>query len=251
MNDGAILISPGSTDVSLVVWLYNALTGALEIGLTETDLNMGYVRIEDDNDVTIQSVENCVALASPALTDPHLDKGCEEIGLGAYRIDVKDEAFAAGAIGGSIIITHDSGTVLTAKIDWQADPAVALCTTIADDNPDGSSTDSTFTLAAGSANDDEYNNMIITVKDISGGVISSRRITDYAQSTKKVTVDYPFEFAIAIGDIVTIWADTYSQTAGFAAVSEIADAVWDELQNDHLTQGTTGQRLQHSGRGRY
>jgi len=41
------------------------------------------------------------------------------------------------------------------------------------------------------------------------------------------------------------------ETAGAAAAGEIADAVWDESDSDHLAAGSKGQRLHHSGGGRY
>lgn len=128
-------------------------------------------------------------------------------------------------------------------------PAIALETTVANADPDGSDADGTFTLAKGSANDDEYNNMVIAVSDVSGGVTASRRITDYTGATKKITVDYPFEFPIADGDYVRIWADTYSTTAGAAAAGEIADAVWEESQTEHVTAGSMGASQKRKGDG--
>jgi hypothetical protein len=113
--------------------------------------------------------------------------------------------------------------------------------------------DSVFRLAAGSSDNDAYNNMVVSITDVSNGDTRSRRITDYVGSTKQVTVDYDFEFALATSpaDVVRIWAGTYSQTAGAAAVSEIADAVWDEAEVAHMTIGSTGLKQHHSGKGRY
>ncbi len=118
MNDGAILVKLGRTSVTLLIWLYNATTGALETGVTITDLNMDYIRIGTDNDVTIAGETNLTALAN--LTDAYAANKAYEIGHGAYRIDVPDAAFAVGVNYGSIIITHDDDTILPAKIDWYA-----------------------------------------------------------------------------------------------------------------------------------
>ncbi len=125
---------------------------------------------------------------------------------------------------------------------------VALETTILDANPDGSNTDVTFTLSAGSTDDDEYNNMVIAVTDVSGGVVSARRAVDYVGASKKVSVDAAFEFPLADGDRVRLWASTYSQTADAAAISDIADAVWNETQSDHLAEGSTGAKQDRSDR---
>ena len=121
MNSGVMLIEKGSTDVTLQIKLYNNTNGSLETGVTETDLDLYYIRVEDDEDVTISAKADCVALATPALTDPHLDNGCEEIGQGYYRIDIPDAAFATGATTGSIIIVDGSATpvVMPATIDFQ------------------------------------------------------------------------------------------------------------------------------------
>jgi len=121
MNDGAIFIALGSTNVSLIFKLYNATTGALETGITVTDLNIDYIRVETDNDVTIAGNTNLTALS--ALTDAHANNKALEIGQGYYRVDTPDAAFAVGAIGGAVIITHDSDTTLPATIDWQANLA--------------------------------------------------------------------------------------------------------------------------------
>ncbi len=118
MNDGAILITLGSTDVTFQIKLYNATTGALETGVTITDLNIDFIRVETDNDVTIAGETSLTALS--ALTDAHADNKALEIGQGYYRIDIPDTAFAAGAFSGSVVITHDSDTTLPATIDWLA-----------------------------------------------------------------------------------------------------------------------------------
>lgn len=122
---------------------------------------------------------------------------------------------------------------------------LALETTIADDNPDGSSTDQTFTLAAGSTNNDEYKNMAISVTDVSGAVVSTKRVTDYVGGAiKKITVDEAFEFPLAIGDRVRIWADTYSQTAEAATVSDIVTGLLSADARSYKTPGTFGYEIQ-------
>lgn len=97
MSKEQYVIKAGSTDVSLPVLLLDAYTGEPKTGLTETNLDLQWIRVETDNDVTLEAKHDLIALATPALTDPHLDYGCEEIGLGYYRVDLPDGIFAAGA----------------------------------------------------------------------------------------------------------------------------------------------------------
>jgi len=212
----------------------------------------GTIKIYKDNNTTEMTTEG---VAAAVTLDQEFDG---RTGEHMITIDISDDTdtgfFAAGhdysvyVEGATIDAITGVGMLLGVFSIENRNNELALRTTIADDDPDGSSIDQTFTLAAGSTNDDEYNNMVVSVKDISGGVIASRRVTDYDGSTKKITCDYPFEFPLAIGDVVKIYADTYSQTAGAAAVSEIADAVWDESEADHKTKGTMGFKQVRSDR---
>ena len=114
---GVLKIKPGTTDVTLAIPLYDA-SDDLVASITITDLNIYYIRVETDNDVTISSVANLTALT--ALTDAHGDNKAYEIGQGYYRLDIPDAAFAVGADHGVIIITHDSSTSQPTTIHWQS-----------------------------------------------------------------------------------------------------------------------------------
>ncbi len=129
-------------------------------------------------------------------------------------------------ISGDIVVVYEGGAFRGGR---EYEINVALETTIADDNPDGSSSDQTFILADGSGSNDEYNSMIVSVTDITGNVVASRRIVDYTGANKKIEVDSPFEFPLAIGDKVRIWADTYSQTATVELIDDIVTAIADIL----------------------
>lgn len=86
-----------------------------------------------------------------------------------------------------------------------------------------------FTLTAGSTDNDAYNHAIIVVQDANSQIQKCQGvIADYTGSTKTVAlVRDPAVFAMAVGDIVTI----------MAADSE---AVWDELRANHTASGTFG-----------
>ena len=227
MNDGAISITLGSTDNTFQIKLRNATTGALEPGLTVTDLNIDYIRVESDNDVTIAGEANMTDLGS--LTASHTDNGAFEVGHGYYRIDVPDAAFALGAVYGSIIITHDNDTVLPATIDWQRSSwdeiltaavhnistsagrrlrDLATSVIITGTSPDTSGTTNTSTLIEldndASSDDGAYDPANIAI--VNGtGMGQSRQIFEYTGATKlayvnrdwKVVPDSTSEYVIS------------------------------------------------------
>jgi len=96
------LIDEGKTDITLPVRLYDAFNGNPKTGLTIANLQIRYIRVEDDNDVTISSWTSLAVLG--ALTDAHADNYGYEIGEGYYRIDVPDAVCAAGASRASLLV---------------------------------------------------------------------------------------------------------------------------------------------------
>jgi hypothetical protein len=123
MNNGNLQIKKNSTDVTLSVLLRDAFNGSPKTGVTLANLDMYYIRVETDNDVTISSKIDITALTG--LTDPHTDNKAFEIGYGFYRIDLPDAVFAEGANRGNIIIIDGTaGTILQANIDFEIDSMV-------------------------------------------------------------------------------------------------------------------------------
>lgn len=92
----------GQTDYTVLILIRDSTTGAPKTGLTNASagIDVCYVRVETDNDVTVTAGAP-VALATPALTDPHLDWGFLEVDAtnapGLYRLDLADGVFATGA----------------------------------------------------------------------------------------------------------------------------------------------------------
>ena len=117
MND-KILHKVGNTDLTVTVWLQDATSGALKTGVTETDLDYRYIRIETDNDVVITNAANVTALS--ALTDAHADGKMLEIAEGAYRLDIPDAMVAAGAELAQIVVWDAAGdTILPMVLEIQ------------------------------------------------------------------------------------------------------------------------------------
>ena len=97
-----IIHKAGKVDLTAIVWLRDSTTGALKTDVTLANLDYRYIRVENDNDVTISAAADIVALGG--LTDPHMDGRMYEIGEGAYRLDIPDAAVAAGANFAAIIV---------------------------------------------------------------------------------------------------------------------------------------------------
>ena len=116
--------------------------------------------------------------------------------------------------------------------------AVALRTTIA-----GNITpDTAFDITDGPAIADILFNAVIEIYDISGGFSVSRRISAYTVG-RNVTLDTDAGFALVAGDAIRIWASSYEGEIGTVATDQIADAVWDEILDDHQINRSTGRRL--------
>ncbi len=256
----------GSTNVTVTVWLQDATTGALKTGVTTTDLDYHYVRIETDNDVTISGAANITACAS--LTADHVDATMYEIGVGAYRLDIPDAMLTAGADYAAIYIWDAaSGVILPVVQEIQLNLTTVVETGVAtkldtaipgsptadsinqriaavDDlmqaSGDGDlaavlvdtgttipallgdidssvlqtttiallTSQTVFTLAAGSADDDAYNDCLIVVQDASTAVQKAvGLILDYVGSGKTITLSAdPGIFTMANGDKVSIVA---------------------------------------------
>lgn len=140
---------------------------------------------------------------------------------------------------GDIIMGFHNGIFLGSEI---YEPKTVLVTTIADPDPaGGSTTDAVFDLVKGLTDNDSYFNSIITVQTLAAGEVDNRRVIDYVGgSTFRVTVDFPFPFALSAGDAVKIWANAYDSFSGPSA-AENAIAVWAALKATNKDPGSMGQ----------
>ena len=146
----------------------------------------------------------------------------------------------------SLIVPNDRiiGFHNTVELDsevWM--PNAVVVTEVSDPAPDGgSTTDMVFDIAKGILSDDEFDNHIVTIQDISGGDSANRRIVSYkiVDENRRVTVDFPFEFPLTAGDTVIIRAGTYDSFSGPSA-SEITTAVWLASRAANKAVGSMGQ----------
>lgn len=124
----------GQTDYTVVVKITD-ITGAEVVGLVNTDIDIAYLRVETDNDVTTSDV---TPASLSALTDAHTDWGFKEISAtdhpGLYRLDVADAVFAAGAWEAVVTITDASGTdFYSVDVGFRLGPVEANMTQIDSD----------------------------------------------------------------------------------------------------------------------
>lgn len=126
-----------------------------------------------------------------------------------------------------------NGTAVTASSGL---PQLLQSTTIAT-----LASQTSFTLTAGSADNDAYNNAIAVITDSSTSTQKAvGTVSDYVGSTRTVTLSAdPGIFTMAVGDTIEIIAALGS--AGSApSAADIADAVWEEAQADHTTVTSFG-----------
>lgn len=100
-----------------------------------------------------------------------------------------------------------------------------------------------FTLTAGSADDDAYNGALVVVTDASTSTQKAvGQVSDYTGSTRTVTLSAdPGIFTMAVGDSIAIVA--VGQATASVDTAAIADAVWDEALSGHTTAGSAGKAV--------
>lgn len=208
--------------------------GAAGAGLTAVPWNAAW-------DVEVQSEVNDALVA---LGLDHL------VGAAVTGTDVVDDSIIAKLVSSSATADWDTYVNTTEALQALRDRGDAAWTTGAGGNPPQLLQETTiatlasqtsFTLTAGSADNDAYNNAIIVIEDQSTAVQKAvGTISDYVGSTKTVTLSAdPAIFTMAVGDTVKIIA-ALGAAGSAPTAAAIADAVWDEAQADHVAAGSMG-----------
>lgn len=190
-----------------------------------------------------------------------------ETGIHGFSIDTSDNTTAGfWAPGNDYMIVVSTITVnaqtvrvlRTFSIENRGGDDILNRTTIAT-----LASQTSFTLTAGSADNDAYNGCTCIVQDASSVVQKAvGLVRDYTGASKTVTLQFdPAVFTMAAGDYITIKAGNFVNqlmddgTATFDrttdslqafkdAVStdaQIADAVWDEARAGHVAAGSFGE----------
>ena len=101
-----------------------------------------------------------------------------------------------------------------------------------------------FTLTAGSADDDAYNDAIAVITDSATSTQKAvGTVSDYTGATKTVTLSAdPAIFTMAAGDTIEIIA-ALGAAGSAPSAAQVADAVLDEALSGHATAGTLGKAI--------
>lgn len=236
-------ILKGSINVTRYIMLRDSADGTPETGYTITNLDLQYTRNRTapaaKADATALAATDSVYGANKAI---QIDATSSP---GLYRVDWPDGAFATGV---DKVILVVSGTGLDPAVeeielvDYDPEDAVRLGLTalpnaaadaagglpisdaggldmdaiggsdrllMIDTTIDTLSSQTSFTLASGSTDDDAYNNCTIVVEDVSTSTQKAvGLVSDYTGSTKAVTLKYdPAVFVMADTDKVYILAE--------------------------------------------
>lgn len=214
-----------SREIKVFISDSSSLTGAGLTGVAFGDITAHYIREGDAGETEITLATMTVGT--------WVTGGFKEINAatmaGWYSFGVPDACLAAGA--GDCDIHLEGATdmaPLPLEIQLKDDADVLQRTTI-----DTLASQTSFTLTAGSGDNNAYNNLPIIIEDATTGAQKAvGGVSNYVGSTKGITlVRNPGIFTMAVGDKVTILAGA---TAG---------TVWDET-----LIGSTHNKVNSAGR---
>lgn len=108
--------------------------------------------------------------------------------------------------------------------------------------------DTVFDLTDGSPSDDIYKNNALSIEDVSGDILEdqSGKCTEYGGTNKRVTIDRNCAFALAAGDIVRIYRQTYASTVAAGGGPTFAEIMGGSLSSYNTPQ-TLGYEVQQAG----
>lgn len=154
--------------------------------------------------------------------------------LETHLTDIKGATFSGST--DSLEAIRDRGDAAWTTGAGSTPPQLLQSTTIAT-----LASQTSFTLTAGSADDDAYNGAIAVITDSATSTQKAvGTVSDYTGSTKTVTLSAdPGIFTMAVGDTIEIIAALGST----ATAAQIADAVLDEALSGHTTAGSLGKAI--------
>lgn len=130
-------------------------------------------------------------------------------GARSFTCYVQDGKVGTAVVTNEKLFTFNTGVWATLDTIADEDRTVLVSTTIAT-----LSTQTSFTLTAGSAEDDAYNGMVAVIEDASTAVQKAvGTVSDYTGSTKTITLSAAPAFTIATSDNVRILASGTGATA--------------------------------------
>lgn len=239
-------------DTATKVWLDTSITietyghasamHAFDLDVAIQDVN---VASSDDIGLTAAQKADVNTEADTALSDIHLDHllavatGIPALTAGTYLDQLLDDGTATyDRTTDSLQAIRDRGDAAWTTGAGGTPPQLLQSTTIAT-----LASQTSFTLTAGSADDDAYNGAVAVVTD---SVTSTQKavgfVLDYVGSTKTLTLaSDPGVFTMAVGDTIEIIA--------VVPLVEIAKEVWDRIisKANHNIGQSAGKILRQGG----
>lgn len=165
--------------------------------------------------------------------------------------DVADDSIIAQMVSKSATADWDSFDNTSEALEALRDRGDAAWTTGAGGSPPDIlqtttiatlASQTSFTLTAGSADDDAYNGALAIITDQSTSTQKAvGTVSDYTGASKTITLDSdPGIFTMAVGDSISLMA--VPAGSGLTA-GAVADAVLDEAVSGHTTAGTVGKYI--------
>ena len=214
-----MLVTKGSTNVSVELYIVDSTTGQPELGVVfnTAGIDLNYRR---DLAAVVSITEVTLAL----LTTAHADGGFLEIGNGRYRLDVPDLAFATGVDKVTIGGTVTGMVVLPVEVTLQDAPATAA----------------NLATAQTSINAIPTTAMRGTDSAALASVATEARLAELDAA------NLPADIAAIPTTAMRGTDSAYTGTPPTAAA--VADAVWDEVitTSAHNLANSAGKRLRQS-----
>lgn len=269
MND----ILKGTTNLSDLIFIQDSssTTGAGLTGVTASMLTVNYMRVEDDNDVTIASISMSDLTGTGTV---HTDGGIEEISPAApgwYRIDLPDAMFATGArFAGLSVVDAASNNIaqVTLKyklVDYDPEDGVRLgLTTLPNAAADaagglpisdvgGLDLDTLNSNVSAILTDtsttldnlvDDLESRLGTPSDLGSGATIAANLVDIEGQTDDIGAAGAGLTAVPYN---SAWdAEIQSEVndalvAFFTSSAQLVDDIWDEAQSGHVASGSFGE----------
>ncbi len=224
-------------------WFEGFATGILPwrgpvIGFRAAAINNALIDGGDELDVNVIKVSNTTQTANDNGADINtiLARIIGTLATGTHNPQSGDGFSRIGAAGVSLTNLGGMSTAMKAEVESEvidgliAANVVLLSTTIAT-----LASQISFTLTAGSADDDAFNDCLIVIRDASTATQKAVGIIgNYVGGSKTVTLSVdPAIFTMAVSDFVDIIPYKGAAKADLATSSELADAV-----NDDIVEGT-------------
>jgi hypothetical protein len=223
-NASTITIAPGSTSQSIELYL-----GVTGLTASTSGLSAYYNRT--------RSADVQIALVARNITQNWTSGGFAEVNAstmpGVYRLDIPNEALAAGADDVTVVVRGASGTngaVMTIKLSSGGLTAAQTAQAVLD---------------AVASTHNNIGSIGAFIQDKSGYSLSTSQTFNTTGSVGSVTGNVTGNVTGTVGGVVGNVVGNLTGSVGTVATPDnIIDGVWDEQRVGHTASGSFGEKLQ-------